>query len=189
MKTFILLTSILATTLCAQDVQTLLTEAQRDFMRGDRAAAKEKFAMIQKVEPTNRVALSYLRMIAIEEKKAGGDESVVLRARLEKTTLDKIEFRDATVGETIEQLGRKISAASPGSVKVNIVQQLSEQEKSKKITIALTNIAASEALRYVAELADLTVSYEKFAVVVKPKSQAAPVAAPKTDGGIRINGL
>ena len=32
----------------AQDVQTLLTEAQRDFIRGDRAAAKEKFTIIQK---------------------------------------------------------------------------------------------------------------------------------------------
>ncbi len=47
MKTLILLASILTIAASAQDVQTLLTEAQRDFIRGDRAAAKEKFTIIQ----------------------------------------------------------------------------------------------------------------------------------------------
>ena len=64
MKIIILLASILATTAAAQDVATLLTEAQRDFIRGDRASAKEKFALIQKVEPRNKIANTYLTMIA-----------------------------------------------------------------------------------------------------------------------------
>jgi hypothetical protein len=188
MKIFILLTSIFTMTLCAQEVQTLLTEAQRDYLRGDKAAAKEKFAMIQKVEPTNRVAMSYLRMIAAEEKKNGPDDAAALRGRVEKTVIEKIEFRDATVGEALEFLGKKIATA-PGGGKVNIVQQLSDAEKAVKITLMLNNIPASEALNYVANLANLTVSYEKFAVVVKPKSIAQPAAAPKADGVPKIPGL
>ena len=189
MKIFTLLTSILTITLCAQEVQTLLTEAQRDFLRGDKAAAKEKFTMIQKVEPNNRLAMTYLKMIAAEEKKAGPDDAAALRGRVEKTIIEKIEFRDATVGEVLEFLGRKISAVPGSAGKVNIVQQLSDAEKSAKVTLLLNNVPASEALRYVADLANLMVSYEKFAVVVKPKAAAQPAAAPRGGSTPRIPGL
>lgn len=183
MKIILFLASIFTIAASAQEVQTLLSEAQRDMLRGDRAAAKEKFTLVQKVEPNNRIAMSFLRRIAIEEKQAGVDESAALRLRLEKTTIDKLEFRDATVAEALEFVGKKIAAASPGSVKVNIVQQLSEVEKSAKITLSLSNIAASEALRYVADLANLGVSYEKFAVVVRPKTAAQPAPAARPLGG------
>ena len=181
MKIVLILASILTMTVAAQEVQTLLSEAQRDLIRGDRAAAKEKFTLVQKVEPNNRIAMSFLRRIAIEEKQGGVDEAAALRARVEKTIIDKIEFRDATVAEALEFLGKKIAAASPNSAKVNIVQQLNDAEKETKITLSLSNIAASETLRYVADLANLTVTYEKFAVVVRPKA-AQPPAAPKPAG-------
>lgn len=177
MKTLLILASILTMTVGAQEVQTLLSEAQRDYIRGDKAAAKEKFTMIQKVEPNNRIAMTYLRMIAAEDKKGGTDDAAALRQRVEKTVIDKLEFRDATVGEALEFVGKKIAAS--GGAKVNIVQQLSEAEKSAKVTISLSNISASEALRYVADLANLSVSYEKFAVVVRPKGAAQPAQAPK----------
>ncbi|MEK0450666.1 MAG: hypothetical protein RL088_2934 [Verrucomicrobiota bacterium] len=171
MKLLALLTSILTIAASAQDVQTLLTEAQRDYIRGDRAAAKEKFTIIQKAEPNNRIAANYLRMIAAEEKKQGVDETAGLRTRMEKTVIDRIDFRDATVGEALEFLGKKVAAANPNADKVNIVQQLTDEQKGARITLSLNNIAASEALRYVTELANLSVSYEKFAVVVKPKAK------------------
>ena len=177
MKTSILLASILTIAASAQDVQTLLTEAQRDFIRGDRAAAKEKFTIIQKTEPNNRMAANYLRMIAIEEKKTGTDEAASLRKTMDATIIDKIEFRDATVSEALEFLGKKIATAG-GGAKVNIVQQLGDADKGTKVTISLNKVPASEALKYVATLANLEVSYEKFAIVVRPKS-AAPAPAGK----------
>ena len=190
MKTFILLASILTMTVSAQEVQTLLSEAQRDILRGDRTAAKEKFLFVQKMEPNNRIAMSYLRRMAIEDKQAGVDESAALKAKMEKTIIDKLEFREATVSEALEFLGKKIAAsATTGTAKVNIVQQLSETEKSVKITLVLSNIPASEALNYVANLANLAVSYEKFAVVVKPKTATQPAPVTKPAEGIKINGL
>ena len=189
MNKLLLLASILTMTVSAQEVQTLLSEAQRDILRGDRAAAKEKFTFVQKLDPNNRIAMSYLRRMAVEDKQAGVDESAALRTKLEKMVIEKIEFRDATVSEALEFLAKKIAAPASGGAKVNIVQQLSDAEKSTKITLVLSNIAASEALRYVADLANLSVSYEKFAVVVKPKSAAQPAPAPKPAGGIKVDGL
>ncbi len=186
MKTFIILASILTLAASAQDLQTLLSEAQRDFIRGDKAGAKEKFTLVQKADPKNRLANTYLSLIAAEEKKNGGDESAGLRKAMEAIIIDKVEFRDATVSEALEFLGKKISASGG---KVNIVQQAGEAEKAVKITISLSNISASEALRYVAGLANLEVGYEKFAVVVRSKAGAQPAQAPKPAGGIKIDGL
>ena len=75
MKTFIILASVLTLAASAQDLQSLLSEAQRDFIRGDKAAAKEKFTLVQKADPKNRLANTYLSLIAAEEKKNGGDDS------------------------------------------------------------------------------------------------------------------
>lgn len=189
MKAFIILASVLTLAASAQDLQTLLSEAQRDFIRGDKAAAKEKFTLVQKADPKNRLATTYLGLIAAEEKKNGGDESAGLRKAVEAVIIDKIEFRDATVSEALEFLGKKISASGGKVAKVNIVQQMSDAEKATKITISLSNISASEALRYVAGLANLEVGYEKFAVVVRSKAAAQPTQAPKPAGGIKVDGL
>jgi hypothetical protein len=170
MKTLLILTSILTIAASAQDVKTLLTEGQRDMIRGDRAAAKEKFTLIQKAEPNNRMAANYLRMIAIEEKKEGVDDAAGLRKTMETVIIDKLEFRDATISEALEFVGKKVAAA-PGGAKVNIVQQFSDAEKETKVTISLNKVPASEALKYVATLANLEVNYEKFAVVVRAKKK------------------
>jgi hypothetical protein len=171
MKSLIILASILTFTAFAQETQTLLAEAQRDYIRGDRKTAKEKFTLVSKAEPNNRIAANYLRIIAAEEKKQGGDDAAVLRLRLDKTIIDRIDFRDASVGDALDFLGKKIAAVSPAGNKVNIVQQLTEEEKLTRVTLTLHNVPASEALKYIGQIANLTVSYEQFAVVVKPNQQ------------------
>lgn len=100
---------------------------------------------------------------------------------MESTVIDKIEFRDATVSEALEFLVKKIAASSGGKVKVNIVQQLTETEKSARVTLVLNNVPASEALKYVSSLASLKVTYEKAAIVVSSANAGLPVG--KSAGG------
>jgi hypothetical protein len=181
MKLLLILSTMLTVTLAAQEIPALLSEAQRDYLRGDIAAAKEKFTLVQKADPNNRIAVSYLRRIAAEAGKGGVDEAQLLRKAMESTVIDKIEFRDATVSEALEFLVKKIAASSGGKVKVNIVQQLTETEKSARVTLVLNNVPASEALKYVSSLASLKVTYEKAAIVVSSANAGLPVG--KSAGG------
>lgn len=79
MKLLLILSTMLTVTLAAQEIPALLSEAQRDYLRGDIAAAKEKFTLVQKADPNNRIAVSYLRRIAAEAGKGGVDEAQLLR--------------------------------------------------------------------------------------------------------------
>ena len=54
--------------------------------------------------------------------------------------------------------------------------QIPEEQKSQTITLSLSNVPFTEALRYLGDVANVSFAYEKFAIVVKPQT-AAPTAS------------
>ena len=182
----------LVSTASASDVSDMLTEAQRAYIRNDHAAAKEKFAMILKVDPTNRTAISYMRVIAAEEQKGGGK---VARNETEeackKLIMEKVDFRDASLAEALDFLKQKAATVSGGKVVVNFVLQVDEQTQGKKVTLSVQKVPFAEVLRYVGDLAEVQFKFEQYAIVVKPKGAAlpAPTVPAEPPGTVKIPGL
>lgn len=182
--------SVVSTTFAA-DVADLMTEAQRAYIRNDYASAKEKFEMVRKLDPANKTANSYLRLILAEEQKnAGKGDRNATQEALKKLILEKVDFREASLAEALDFLKQKGNLLAGGKVAINFVMQLDEQAQARKVTIAMQKVPFSEVLRYVGDLADVQFVYEQYAIVVKPKGGAQPPqAATENPGGVKIPGL
>lgn len=155
----------------AESTQELLTAAQTAYMKGDIETAKKNFQAVTKVDPKNLVAIGFLRKIAVEDSKKPQVNS--MQKQLEKVMVPKVEFREATLGSSLEFLRQAATKHSEGKVNVNFVQQLSDEQKLQPVTLALANVPYSEVLRYLGEVAKVEFVYDKYAIVVRPRSGTA----------------
>jgi len=70
---------------------------------------------------------------------------------------------------------------SNGKVAVSFVVEVPpDQVNSQPVTLSLTNIPFTEALRYIGGVAGLNFTYEKYAIVVRPNGSAAATATIPT---------
>lgn len=175
-----------------QELSDLLTEAQRAYLRGEIAVAKEKFELVRKLDPQNRIAVSSLRRIATDEAKATAElgPGNATKVALTKLIIPKLDLREASLAEALEFLRQKGNQLDDGKTAINFVVQLDDATKATKVTLSLSNVPFSEVLRYIGDLAQVEFVYDRFAINVKPKgATAAPVAAPKLNTGIKVEGL
>ena len=182
------------TQVSAQAVDDLLKEAQRAYVSGNTAVAKEKFEMIRRIEPDNRTAISYLRRIIAEEaKNPNKDMTNGSQAALAKVILPKVDFREASLAEALDFLRQKGNQIGEGKVAINFVLQIDEAAKLNKVTLSLQNVPFTEVLRYIGELTNVTFVYERFAIAVRPKGAGAPAPeatnAPPAKSGTKVEGL
>lgn len=178
----------LATGAFADDVTDLMSDAQRTYVRGELAGAKEKFRLVLKLDPNNRTAQGYLRRITADEATqfAGKLAPNSTEAALKKIILEKVDFRDATLVELLEYLRQKGNQLGEGKVAVNFVCQLDEQAKGARVTLTLQKVPFTEVLRYIGELANVQFSFEPYAIVVKPRGATAGNApAPQSEAAIK----
>jgi len=163
----------------ADDVQKLLTEGQTAYVRGDMATAKRNFQLVNKADPRNPTAIGYLRQIAAYEKKNPGSASS--EGEFKGIVIQKIEFREATLAAALDFMKKKVADATGGKKSVNFVLQLSPEQQNAPVTLNLSDIPFTEALRYIAESINAKVEYQKFAVVISSKTGggAAPASEAK----------
>jgi hypothetical protein len=145
-------------------------------MRGDLEKAKAAFEMVYQIDSRNQVAIGFLRRIKVDEqnKPKGNDQEKQLAGLI----IPQIQFRDATVGSAFDFLKKAVDKQSGGKQAVNFVLQLpAEQVNTQTVTLNLTNVPFTEAVRYLADLAGASVAYDKYAIKVTPKN-ASPAPAP-----------
>ncbi len=192
-RTWMLALASVVSTTFAGDVDDLMTEAQRAYLRNDLASAKEKFEIVRKLDPGNKTAISYLRRIVADELAQRNGKAPVnaTQEALKKLIMEKVELREASLAEALEFLKQKGNQLGGGKVAINFVLQLDEQTQNAKITITLQKVPFAEVLRYVGDLAGVTFVYEPYAIVVKPKGAAQPAQATTTEapGAPKIPGL
>ncbi|MHA3770654.1 hypothetical protein ACXR0O_03845 [Verrucomicrobiota bacterium sgz303538] len=164
-----------------QSVQQLLTEAQQAYMRGDLETAKHQFQTVNRIDPKNPTAIGFLRRIQAENKAAANSSTV--EKQLATVTIPKVEFRESTLGSALDYLKQILSKTTDGKTSVNFIVQLPEERvKSQTVTMSVTGMPFTEVLRYLGGLADVQFEYDRYAVVVKPKSavSANTTTAPET---------
>jgi hypothetical protein len=165
----------------AADVQKYLTECQTAFMRGDLVTARRNFEMASKLEPRNPTVVGFLKQIAAAEAKSASNQGA--EQEFKGIIIPQIQFKEATFSAALDFLKQKVSDLTGGKKAVNFVLKLAPEQQNAQVTLSLTNIPFTEALRYIAELVDAQVEYQKYAVVIKSKSGgAAPASTAKPAG-------
>lgn len=166
---------LLAPVAQAASVQELLSEAQSAYLRGDLKTAKAQFETVRSLDPKNTTAIGYLKMINAQE--ANAPKGNAIQKQLAGVIIPKIAVREATLGSVLEFMRQSIAKASDNKVQVNFVVQLPEEQvKTQTVTLNLTNIPASEVLRYIGDLAHVQFEYDKYAIKVRPAGPAQPQA-------------
>lgn len=155
------------------EVQEYLREGQAAFLRGDYASAKSAFQMVYSIDPRNMTAINFLKRIKVAEETR--PKYTDQQQSLAGIVIPQIQFREATLGSALDFLKKAVEKQTGGKQAANFVVQLpAEQVNTQTVTLNLTNVPFTEAVRYLAELANATVSYDRYAIMIKPKSAVAP---------------
>jgi hypothetical protein len=123
------------------------------------------------------------RATAAEPTKAGApaaaDPSAAqVEQKAGSITIDRFEFRDASLREAAEflrQKGKKFDATGDG---VNVVVNTPPGYEGGQVNLSMTNVPLSDALRYVAEMVNLEAHYRNGAVVIEPAGATPTTLAP-----------
>jgi beta-lactamase regulating signal transducer with metallopeptidase domain len=90
------------------------------------------------------------------------------KLKAQRIVLPRVRFQDATLEEALDFLRVQAKNLDPANEGVNIVL-VDPATGNERITMDVTEIALSEALKYVAEVAARSVGYEEHAVrIIKP---------------------
>jgi len=166
--------AVLAPLSASADVATeMLKEARAAFASGDLNTAKAKLETVRSVDPKNPAAAALLKQILIQQSGGGGTE-----AMLSRVIVPKVEFKDAQLTAVLGALRQQGERLTGGKIVPNFVAQLPEEQANQPITLNLSNIPYTEVLKYVGSLANVSFTYDKYAILVKPAGAAKTVPAP-----------
>ncbi|MBN8421864.1 MAG: M56 family metallopeptidase [Verrucomicrobia bacterium] len=102
-----------------------------------------------------------------EQSSAHGSPLVAKAAAI---ILPTVQFREATLPEALEFLKTKSVDLDPEHKGLNLVLPEPDRDKGVLITLDLTDVPFSEALKYVASLSKRVVRYEAAAILIAPMS-------------------
>jgi len=154
-----------------------IAQGKAAYVRGDIEGAKAAFQMAYQIDSRNQVAIGYLRRIKMDQQTKPKSEPI--EKQLATVIIPQIQFHDATLGSALEYLKNAVKRETNGRQAVNFVVQLPvEQMNTKTVTLNLTNVPFTEALRYLGTVASLNFQFDKYAILVKPTAEFTPAPAP-----------
>jgi hypothetical protein len=153
---------LMAGPLFAENSADILSVAQRELIAGNVAAAKTKFEAVLKVDPENPTARGYLRTIQAQEAREAA-AGQTMQVKLDRLTLEKVDFKEATFGSVIEFLKQQ---AAKQDVPINFVPRVGPEKMAAPVTLSLRTVPFLEVLRYACNLSGTDFTVEKHAVVI-----------------------
>ena len=158
------------------EVETFLAEGRAAMVAGDLKKARGAFEVVREIDPKNGQARQYLQRIELSEKALG--KVVDQRKELAGVIVPRVQLKGATLAEVFGYLKVTVGKLSEGRVGVNFVLKIPEEVlRTKTITLEMVDAPFTEVLKYVAELGELDVQYQAYAVVVSSR-----VAVPGVSG-------
>jgi len=155
--------------------QEFMKQGQAAFGKGDYAAAKDAFEMVYQIDPHNALAVNYL--IKLKALVKSLPNTGTQEKQLAGLIVPKVTLKDATIGSVFDYLKTTAGKISDGKASVNFVLKLPDDViKTQTITLNMTDAPFTEVVKYVAELANLNVKYQQYAVLVTPRAGPAPEA-------------
>jgi hypothetical protein len=163
-------------------IQQLITEGQTAYTKGDIDGAKSAFEMVYSMDPRNTTAIKFLVKIKADQGSGRTKSSVPIERQLASVVIPQIAFREATLSSALDYLRNAVRRQTGDRLAVNFVVQLpAEQANTQTVTLNLSNVPFTEAVKYLCEVANLTYEYDKYAIKLKPKADgSAPATATTT---------
>lgn len=156
----------------ADDLYVAFEEGRAAFNAGQLEIAREKLAYVLSKSPDH---IPTRAMMAQIEARLG-PSNTMLRKSYEKIIIDKVEFADVTVEESIQAIRMLTQKATQNKVVPNIIVK-GEGIGEKVLSLNLSRVPLSEVLNYVAQLSGSRLVYDKNAVVFASPTTAPPAPA------------
>ena len=158
-------------------IQDLFDAGKAAFFRDDFATTKRLLTAVNKADPKHQPTVIMLRNIALAEKAEAAKRNS-LEGRMQRMVIPQLDLQEARVTEVLDFLQLKAAELSAGGAKPNFIVKLDEAAARQSITLKLTQVSVSDALRALATTAGLEISYDQFAVTIRSKTAAATAATP-----------
>lgn len=114
-------------------------------------------------------AVAQLRAADSKPAQSAGTRGA-LKAKADKLIVPKMVLKAASLQQAIAFLQQQSIALDPDHVGLNIMIQDPDYHKDAEISLDLTNVPITEALRYVTLLSERVVMYEAHAILISPKT-------------------
>jgi hypothetical protein len=150
-------------------IQETFNAGRAAFFRDDFATAKRLLTQVNKADPKHRPTIIMLKNIAMAEQEAAARANT-LEARMQRTTLPRLDLSDARVPEVLEFIQLKAAEVSKDRTKPNFVIRLTEQDQKRTVSLQLSQPSLHAALAALATLADLDIRYDTHAVTIRSRS-------------------
>jgi hypothetical protein len=162
----------------AAEVAALYNQGVSALQDGDAVLAKECFTNVLRIEPSHGNAKFQLLKIKNDGPRLA---ALVRQKKLEKIIVPKIDFAGTTLPEAVEGLNILIEKETKGEFAANfIIQDPKGLFDKRPVTIKLGKVPASVALEYILRMADASVRYDEYAIVIRPIGGNA-AATPASD--------
>ena len=158
----------------ADDVAALFQLGKAAYYRGELELANQLLAQVAARDPRHFETRALLAQIRTSLKSTG---DMSLKKRYEGVNLNKVELTEVTFSEALEGLRALSKGATEGKVVPNFIVQ-DATLGSKVVSLTLTSIPLSEAIQYLAKVANCRVIYEKHAVIFTSAAGGDSVAPP-----------
>ncbi len=149
-------------------------------MKGDIEAAKSAFEMVYSMDSRNTTAIKFLVRIKAEQG-TGKAKSVPVERQLASVIVPQIQFRDATLSSALDYMKKAAVRESGGKLAVNFWCNCPRiRSTTQTVTLSLSRVPFTEALKYLGTVASLDFVYDKYAIIVRPKNDATTSATGST---------
>jgi hypothetical protein len=176
MKTTLLLLLAAALPLSAQTpvrapAQPKMSEVYQQgvsaFHRGDYVTAKAAFLKVQQANPQHAPTKSYLTQI-FQAERGAALAAKSPEARLSRLIAPEVNFEQAKLDEVLEWIRLKAQNLAPKGQAPNFVFRLGASQQNVTVTLRLTSVSLRDVLRTVADVGQLEIDYQPYAIIVKP---------------------
>lgn len=159
----------------ADDLHVVYEEGRAAFTAGQYDLARERLSYVLSKAPGHLPTQAML----VQIERILGPDNTLLRKAYAGVILERVEFADVTLEESLQALRMLAMKASQNKVIPNVIIKSPELGK-KTITLSLAQVPLSEALNYLAQLSGSKLIYDKNAVVITSLADVAPppAAAP-----------
>ena len=149
-------------------IQDLYVRSLTAINEGKVTVAEQNLRAILKVQPNHPQARYQLsNLIANRDKIASRARQISMN----QTTIAEIDYSDASVSECLESLTALINEKTQKNFTPNfVVKDPNNLLKDKRITLKLSNVPASQVLKYINSSSNSKAVYEEHAIVITPTS-------------------
>jgi len=100
--------------------------------------------------------------------------------QLSMLVLPQVEFKQASLAESLDALKQQAVRLTNGAIEVNIVTKLPPVSQPPSINLSLRGVPFMEALRYVCDQAHADFSVEKYGIVISSAESSNPTNTSQT---------